>query len=406
MDKLFHNDTVLRILALILACAIWLGVNAPNGNNPAGTGLSQPYAYVVKVEVSQGMVATRVAPSFADVIVTGSGANVANVQSEMANVTVVADATNLSAGTHVVPLKIENMPNLSHTVDPTTVSVTLKAMESAHLPVQVHIVGHLGPGYLEGTPKFESQSVTVSGSTQAISRVVGIEARVWLGGKSSTFTENVPLIAVDSQGSRVSGVTVTPGYVTVTVPITAQTTQVDLVPQVEGTPAPGYAVSGITLEPAIASVQGVAPKAAGGPTGKKLAKLGVPVNVSGMMNSGAVDAVIPLTKGMIQVEPGKVSAKVALEPSTTRSFMKVPVRASRPPKGESIQIISPKTIAVSISGPESIISTMKQTDITATADFSHIVAGDTTTPIRVTVPKWVNVNQISTNQVSVKVTTK
>lgn len=403
MDKLFHSDVVLRILALILACAIWLGVNAPNGTTSSGAGLSQPYAFVVKVEVPQGMVATRVEPSFADVIVTGSGANVANVQAAMANVTVVADATNLSAGTHVVPLKLENMPNLSHTVDPKSVSVTIKAMETAHLPVQVHLVGHLDPGYLEGTPKFESHSATVSGSTRAISKVIGVEARVWLGGKSSTFTENVPLIAVDSQGNRVEGVTVTPGYVTVTIPIDARKTQVNLVPQVEGTPAPGYAVAGITLEPAIAIVQGVAPKPA---SGKNPANLMVPVNVSGMTSSSAVNVVIPLTDTMIRVEPSAISAKVILEPSATRTLGNIPVHSGRAPKGEIVQIQSPKTVAVSISGPESIIRQIKPAEIVATADFSHLTTGDIVAPINVTVPNWVNVNQISTNQVSITVSSK
>lgn len=403
MDKLFHNDAVLRILALILACAIWLGVNAPNGNTSSGAGLSQPYAFVVKVEVPQGMVATRVEPSFADVIVTGSGANVANVQAAMANVTVVADATNLSAGTHVVPLKLENMPNLSHTVDPKSVSVTVKAIETAALPVQVHIVGHLDPGYLEGTPKFESQSATVSGSTRAISKVTGVEARVWMGGKSSTFTENVPLIAVDSQGNRVEGVTVTPGYVTVTLPINARKTQVNLVPQVVGNPAPGYAVAGISLEPTVAIVQGVAPKPS---VGKKAANLMVPVNVSAMMNSSAVNVVIPLMDGMIQVEPSTILAKVTLEPSATRTLINIPVQSGRAPKGEIVHIQSPKTIAVSISGPESIIRQIRRSDIVAAADFSNVTKGDIIAPINVVVPNWVNVNQMSTNQVSITVSSK
>lgn len=127
MDRFLYNNTVLRIIALVLACVIWLGVNAPANTNQSITAMDQPFPYVITVQTPPGLTVTSVSPQIANVIVTGTSTSLANLSSEMDRVQVVADVRELTTGVRTVRLKVLHMPPVAHIVQPETVSVVLKS---------------------------------------------------------------------------------------------------------------------------------------------------------------------------------------------------------------------------------------------------------------------------------------
>lgn len=405
MDRFLHNDNVLRILALVLACAIWLGVNSPGGGQAAPSGLSQPFAYLIKVDTPAGMVATSVNPAYADVIVTGDAGNVATVQAQMAHVGVVADATGLTTtGSHTVNLQLQNMPALAHTVDPAAVTVVLKAMQTVQVPLRVHVTGQLAPGYLQGSPEFDRQSVAVSGSMAVAHRVVGVRADVSVSGKRFTFSENVQLIPLDRHGKRVPDVTVAPGTVTVTVPIDSPKLSADVVPQLVGAVAPGYAVSGITIHPKTVLVYGALPHQLPSAGGTKVPTVSVPVNVAGLRSDSTLPITLPTLPGVTRMVPTTVTATVVLEPSETKTMMHVPIRVTNLRPGEIVKLGGIQQVTLSLSGPKSMMDTLTAANVVAYVDVRHLLPGTPLAFVSVNLPQWIQVTQLSVAEVPVTVT--
>ncbi|GGJ00761.1 hypothetical protein GCM10010885_07450 [Alicyclobacillus cellulosilyticus] len=217
MDRLLHNDTFLRVLALVLACMLWLAVN---GDSLRGaSGVSEKFPFPIRVEVESDMVVTHVSPPSAVVVVSGDIANEPSFPAQMLGVAVVANARGLPPGTHRVRLAAVNMPPVTYTIQPAEVEVRIERRVMAERPVRFRVVGQPAAGYVAGYPKADTMVARLSGTRSAISAVAEVDAEIAVTGASADVTRLVTLVPVDARGTPVAGVDVSPPDVIVTVPI-------------------------------------------------------------------------------------------------------------------------------------------------------------------------------------------
>lgn len=403
MNRFLRNNNVLRILALVLACVIWLAVHAPadtsSQNTQSNSGVTQSYMKPIHVQVSSDMVVSSLDHSTATVDVTMSYLQLPKMPSEMNHAQLLVNTQGLGPGTITLPIAADNMPtNIKHfVVKPASVTLVLEKKANVARPVDIKMKGNVSSGYTVGKVELNTQSVDVSGAPELVDKVKRVVGTVDVGGMVNTQTKIVNLVPVDDKGNEVQNVDLSPSSVSVNVPVQPSEEKVNLQPEITGVPAPGYAVAGVTLDNTEVSEVGLAKG------NLPQSGLNVPVNVAGMSKSGTVNVQVPLLQGMSKVTPDTVAAKVVIEPSATISFHQIAVSVQNVPKGSNVSLPNNPQVDVTVTGPASIVQKMASSDIQAYVDASKLSSSDTTAAITVTVPQWTEVTDISKRSVTVQV---
>jgi YbbR domain-containing protein len=400
MDRLLRSTIALRIIALILACILWLTVNAPssNANGTPTDGIAEKFSRTLRVEVSPDVVLKSEDVSSATIQVRSTMWSVLSLSSQMANVQLVADASGLGPGKHVIPVIAMGMPNVGNTVvtiNPSTVTVVLEKKITAMKPVKVLLQGHPIKGASVGNISVDNPSVQVSGSSSAVAKVSEVVGTVSVNGASSSVSKTVTLTAVDAKEEPVTDVSVSPGTAAVTVPVQTSVQSISLFPQIVGRPPEGLAVSGVQLD-------ATSVKLYGSLTNPLPDKLMVQVDVSGLQASGPVKVKIPLLPGVDKVNPDSVTANITIEPGEAKMFSDLPVQVLNLPTGLTASL-TPSTVSVRVSGPKSVVDGMTEKDVIASVDGSGFKKGDNQGTISVQLPNWVDTTQLTVDQVTVQV---
>lgn len=402
MDRFLQNNTILRIVAVILSCILWLTVTlagAATSPSPAGTVVRQS-SFQVQVETNPDLVATVVSNPTVVVAATVDVLNASALPAQMLGVAVVADARGLGPGRHTVALAAVNMPASlkgNFTIEPGTISILLEQKTQSQRNVKITVDGKPAVGYMSGTPSTDTPVVQVRGSQTNVAQVSAVLAPVSIQGLAESVTRSVSLTPVDATGKLVAGVELTPSSVNVTVPIEAPQMTATLVPEIVGTPAPGYAVSGVTVNPTVVSVFGL-------PTALPQSQtLAVPVNVNGMRNSTTLQSHLPLPTGVTKVDPLSVTVTLTLETSVSKFFTGVPIAIQNAPSQRQVKLSGPTLVDVTVSGPKSVVDGLTASSIQVYVDAGSLKPGDNSAPLNVLLPTWVQVNQLSLDKVSVAV---
>ncbi len=176
-------------------------------------------------------------------------------------VEVSVSCAGLPAGRHVLPVEVTVPENATLAeVKPPRVEVIIEPVVSEAKPVELKLAGALPPGYelsgAEADPKFAQ----VSGPRSRVNRVTRLVAAVDLSRANPALPAAVAIQAVDRVGTKVDGLTVTPGRAEVTLQVkqALATRTVPVVVRPKGAPAPGYRVASVQVEPAVVTVSGPA----------------------------------------------------------------------------------------------------------------------------------------------------
>lgn len=396
MDKFLKNNIVLRILAVVIACILWFTINVPaNGSTPRQSVNAKDFPYAVQVNLPSNMMVTDLTDPTAVVEVTGSILSDNSLPAEMMGVEVIADGRGLAPGKHVIPLKAQGMPPVQYTIVPSSITVTVATKSTVQKPVKVNVTGTPASGYEAGTATTTVPTVEVSGVSSAVNRVVAVTADISVAGAKTSVSHTLTLQPVDKYGKSVPGVQVDPVSVTVTVPVSPPQVSLQVVPEVVGQPAAGFAVAGVSVAPGSVSISGTPDSTA------NVSNLPLPVDVQNMRTTQSVQVSIPSRSDWTVVSPSQVQVTIKIEQSASVMESNIPLQVENVPSGMTVQLGNKKSVSVRVTGPKSIISKLKPSDIVAYVDASSLSSNSTSGPVGVALPQWVHVSQISDNEVPV-----
>lgn len=309
MDRLLENNTILKVLAVIVAIFIWFqagpsstAMNRQIHSIPVGFPTPNPHVTVASIQPSVVTVTIKGPPKS----VRGAGTTNVYALVHLGNVTQSGTyslkvAASVPEGTSLV------------SVSPDRVVVTVDRMGQSKVPVTVHTTGKLASGYESTGITASNTRATISGPTGDLAQVKHVVADLALDKHSSNFTAQVILIPVNARGATVSHVDVSPAETTVDVGVQQKPPQkvLPVVSQLSGQPAAGYKVGEISVYPSSVTVSG---------TQSALASLThiytAPVKVGGRTSdlSEAIPLVLP--KGISVVGKSDVTVTVTIEPKS------------------------------------------------------------------------------------------
>ena len=310
MDRLLENNTVLKILSVIVAIFIWF---------QAGAGSNQPINRILG-SVAVGfptlnprLTVLSISPATVTVQVKGLPATVG--ANTIANE--VSASINLSSitrpGTYSLKVTGAVPPGVGVVnVTPNRVVVSIAQLGRQKVPVVVNVSGRPALGdELIGYKSNLTQAV-ISGPTSQLNQVRAVTGTLKIAGRFSRFSEDVLLYPINSQGAVVPKVQVYPPTARVTANIQVRPPQkiLPVVGQIKGKPGTGYQVSNITVYPSSVTLSGTRTTLSG------LDRIYTnPIDVTGKTGNVSVSVPVAVPKGTTLVSSGEVTVTVTITPT-------------------------------------------------------------------------------------------
>jgi YbbR domain-containing protein len=253
---------------------------------------------------------------------------------------------------------------------PRRISVTIDRVTSQTVPIKAVLLS-VPPGFELGDPQLSQDTAVVSGPESVVSRVQEAQARVQVDPSGIDVNRTVDLVPVDANGTTLDPVDVNPASVQVKVAVFTdrRTKTLPVNPVVTGTPAAGFEVASIIVDPTVVSIQGDANDLAGLDRADTQ-----PVSVSGA--SSDIDATVNLNlpNGVQALGTGTVSVTIKLRPVTsTRTFEAGLVLVGASP--DKAYALSTDRVLVTIGGSIADLDRLSGASLVLTLDVAGLDDG-------------------------------
>jgi YbbR domain-containing protein len=217
------NKSIIIKLACVLA-AFFLWIYTSNESNSLQTRVVKNIpVQIINTEslADVGLIVSIDQEYTISLKITGTAASIYAASAD--DFTVIADLNGyvLSEGTKKIPISILKSPESVNIVNDTTLWTEIKfdKLVTKEMQVKVNTVGSVENGYYQDDLVIEPSTVTISGSEQYVNKVSSIYAEINLENTNTDLTLSLPVLAVDSLGKSVSGITINPENVKVSIPI-------------------------------------------------------------------------------------------------------------------------------------------------------------------------------------------
>ena len=201
--------------------------------------------------------------------------------------------------------------------EPAFASIQLDSLISVVVPVKVEH-GTVPDGLTLGDTKVDPPSVVITGPKSVVDQVVAARADVQIQPGGIDVDQDVKLVPVDALGNAVSPVDVTPATARVVIPVFSdrQTRTLPVNAILAGTPAAGFEIASITVQPLAVAVAGDADQLT------QLVRLDTaPVPLTGISSDLTTSVELALPTGIVPVGDSVVVVTIKLRPVTaTRTF--------------------------------------------------------------------------------------
>jgi YbbR domain-containing protein len=311
--RLVVHNWPLKLAAIVLATLLYAGLVASQDSSVIQgpitvTVLNQPPDTVITNQLRDVDAIRYIAPSGSQRPRPGDF----RATIDLTNVKPDGEAVN-------VPVRVTALdPDITIIdVTPRTIQVVLERSSSKEVPVRVER-GPAPEGIDVGETTYDPEVVTVRGAASVVARVVAAEVVVALDPQGFDVDRDVEAHPVDANGDPVTGIDVEPATVHVQIPLftdkDSRTLPVN--PVISGTPAPGFRITSVTVDPATVTVEGDADQLT------TLVQLDTaPVQVAGA--TGPVKQTVALAppNGISTTSAGSVTVEVTVDPITqTRTY--------------------------------------------------------------------------------------
>ncbi len=385
------------LLAVILAVAIW--VNAVSTEDPNETrSLTAPLA----VEIT-GLKEGLVAQGYESVEVQVTIRAPRSIWDQLIpeNLHARVDLTGKTVGAFTVPIRIATdiTPVQVEKVDPAMLQIIIDRLAKRSMTVHAEMAGNLAPGFQAGTPALAPESVEVSGPESLVDRIAEIVAAVNIEGLRSAMDQNVSLLPLDTEGNVVSGVSIDPATVSVSVPVQQLGGYRDLVVKVPllGAVKSGYRLTGLTINPQVVTLYSDDPEATRNLPGYVETQ---PLDINGASADISTSLPLVLPAGMQVVGDPKIVVQVSISAIEDSITISRPIRFQGLEPGFTVTL-SPAVVDVILSGPAPIIWSLSPADIDVFLDLTGLGAGTYKLTPEVGKPRELELVILSPEQVEV-----
>jgi YbbR domain-containing protein len=287
-----------------------------------------------------------------------------------------------------------------YSFEPQNVSVDLDQLSDKIVPVEVEH-GEAPATMTLGDETVDPTEVHVIGPATALERVAAVRASVVIQ-SGIDVNQDVELVPVDSVGDAVPQVRVDPATAHVVIPVFSnlQSKQLPVDPQVTGSPAAGFEIASVAVEPPIVTVEGDA---------DDLAKLAVldtePISAGGLTESRTVEVALAPPTGVVVPSVGQVKVTIGIRAVTVTRNFEVGVRIIGAQPGFDYEV-GVDRLLLTVGGSPADLDHIVGSTLAADLDVTSLGPGTTDVTVGATLPPNVVLVAASPPQVPVTVTAR
>lgn len=286
--------------------------------------------------------------------------------------------------------------------EPLRVPVTLDSVGSKQVPVVAELLP-LPSGLDAGDPVVEQSTATVSGPQSIVNTIAAVKAQVAVDASGIDVNQLVTLVPIDDKGQVLgpgARVEIDPPQVRVRVAVFTdrRSKTIPVSPTVNGTPAAGFEIESVEVNPAVISVEGDANDLAGLDHADT-----APVSVAGASSEFVQTVGLALPEGVEALGGGSVQVTVRLRAKTaTRTFeaglVLVGARADRQYR------LSTDRVLVTIGGSLADLDRLSGTNLALTVDVTGLEDGTHTVSVSANLQTGLSLVGATPNPIEVTVT--
>lgn len=396
MDRWLAQERTLKVLAVILAAALWLLVSFETES------AERPFDNVpVTVVGLRPDLALTDGDAQPHVRVTVRGNPNALSRLLADDLRAVVDLSDAGPGTAqprvevTVPRGVQVV-----SVSPAALSFRLEQRITRQVPVFVQTGGQVPEEFRQEEPLLGQREVQIEGPRSQVEKVSYVFGLVDVTGAAEDVTRNVSLTPISRDGQEVPTVLVAPSEIEVTVPIRRLPPAAtrDIEARLSGAPAPGYRVLSVQVLPEQVQVRGPA---------NRLAVLeGVEteaVDIDGARTTVREEVGLIMPDGINEVKPARVTVIVEIVPDQlVRTIPSVPLDVrGQPPEHVTV---TERTVTVVVAGLSHIINNLDTGTIVAFIDVSGLEEGEHTVPVQADLPSGLQLRSLDPVSVQVTIT--
>ncbi len=285
--------------------------------------------------------------------------------------------------------------------EPRAIGVTLDRVARKSVPIRA-VIGPIPSGLDVGTPVIEVTTATVVGPQSVLSTVAEVQAAITIDGSGIDVNQLVALVPVDASGTNLSPIDVEPVSVRVRVPVFTdrRSKTLPVKPNVAGTPAAGFEVASIQVDPPVVSVEGDANDLAG--LDRADTEM---ISVAGASSQVSQSVGLALPNGVQALGTSTVQVTVRLRPVTgTRTFEAgIVLVGARPDRTYQL---STDRVVVTIGGSVADLDRLSGVSLVLTADVTGLDTGRHSVPVSANLATGLTLVAASPNPIEVTVSTR
>lgn len=304
-------------------------------------------------------------------------------------------------GEYQVPVEVTSVnPDIQILeVTPSVVSVQLDPLVTKIVPVKIER-GEVPEGLEVGSETATPSTVTVSGPKTIVDQVTAARADVVIQQSGIDVDEDVSLIPIDAVGDARSPADVSPTTARITIRIFSEpgNRTLPVSPVVTGTPAAGFEIDTIAVDPSAMTVQGDVDALT------SLARVDTePVSVSGLSETRTFETQLALPEGIEAVDAGPIQVTVSFRPVTESRSYTVGLELVGTAPGLAYAP-STSSVLLSVGGSPGALDAMASGTTLAQLDVTGLEPGTYDVPVTAQLPEGVTLVAASPATVSVTIT--
>lgn len=362
------------MLAFALALAVW--VSAVTAADPDETRLLPNSVPIEFISQDPGLIIKGQVPRQVQITLRAPRSVWDKLTTEKDAIHALVDLSGLEAGTHRldVQVQINARPVRLISFSPEKLDLTLETLVTRSLPLELTLTGEPAIGYQAGDPILNPAEVIISGAQSLMNQVAHLSLSLDLSGSRQDIQTTLPIKALDDKGNLVTGLTMHPDNVQVSLPISQQGGYRDLAVKVVtiGRPANGYRLTNVAPIPPMVTVFSSNLELISALPGYVET---TPLDLNGASADIEIRLNLNLPAGVALVGEQNVLVQVGI--SAIQSSLKL---TNRPVEIKNLSAtlqakISPENVDVILSGPLPVLDTLAPSDVHVVIDVKGLGVG-------------------------------
>ena len=386
IQRIQNSKWVFVLISVFLAVIFWMYVR--NDLDPPGSRTIYNVPVTLTGETileSQGLTITAVSDTAVDLKITAP-ISILNKLSNR-NLSVTVNVSQCTEGEQILqydvnwPRDVSTAEITKESQEPAAITVMVARLYSKTFEIQPVLKASIAPGYQAGQITISPETVTISGSEEAVSRVAKVEAVLEGEELNTRFSGNVPLVLLDAEGNELTDLEINMDtdttYVTMPVYVVKEVKlTVDYTP---GGGATGEDVTSAIIFPDSITIAGSEEDVS------KVEEISLgSIDLSKVVGTNSFTLPIELDSSLENVS-GITEAVVTVTISglSTRTFNVTNIDYDTAPEGYHVEVAT-ESCSVVVRGSEARLEDISASQLRIVADLSNVMTvGSVSVPARV-----------------------